>query len=442
MATKKQQPIKVAGKAAKVSLPPIPAAATTQTPTVLLAPSDAVHIPRVTELSHEEKLQRLAVLRSKNPGAFVSIDELTTPYMLRRPTGIIELDIALGGGFPAGGPSVIGGPYNGGKSWMLWRMFAMQQRLLGNDFIGAVANTEGPFDFVYMRNCGFIIPVPDSVLNAWNQTYYERGYPQLTSQQIDFWKMGVGTVNVLLGEGEAPTGEDILDAVLAAAKSNAYGLIGLDSISGLQPRANADKDMSEEDKRAAHASMMKRFWLKYIPDTRKGYNLTTLMMIQQVVARDMSKIPTYLQQYYKEWESKGGESTKHFKLVDLTLWGTDKIKQGKDGPTVGKNVKWLTQKGKAGTHDNITGEYSYYYDRYGTDVAGDLIVSAYQRGIVLNFGSYLGVVRAGSQGQCMADETKYKSDRELRERIESDVNFEFLLRRELLASAGIQCLYR
>jgi hypothetical protein len=71
MATKKQQPIKVAGKAAKVSLPPIPAAATTQTPTVLLAPSDAVHIPRVTELSHEEKLQRLAVLRSKNPGAFV-----------------------------------------------------------------------------------------------------------------------------------------------------------------------------------------------------------------------------------------------------------------------------------------------------------------------------------------------------------------------------------
>ena len=394
MAAKKQAPTKVDGKAAKVKVPPKPQAfggTPIMPPTEGLSLESEAPIPRVTDLSHEEKLRRIAILRSKHPGAFVPIDELTTPYLLRRPTGIIELDIALGGGFPAGGASMLSGPYNSGKSWMLWRMFAMQQRIYGDEFIGAVVHAEGALDFVFMRQCGFIVPVPDEVLDVWNRRYYAEGLPQLTSAQIDYWKATKGHVEVILGrrgkeESDAPVGEDILQVVLDLSAQNAFSLIGLDSISSLQPGADADKDMDDENKRAAHAQMMKKFWLHYVPTTRTGRNKTTLMMIQQVVAKDLSKVAPFMLKFEKEWETKGAESSKHYKLVDLVLWGAAQIKDGADRESIGKVVKWRTQKGKAGTHDNLTGEYNYYYSLCGNDVAGDLILSAYQRGIILNYG--------------------------------------------------------
>lgn len=85
---------------------------------------------RERELTKAEKNKRLRALKHQLGDLLISADQASTPYMVRRPTGITELDIHLGGGFPAGGPSVLGGPYNSGKSWLMWRMIAMQQQIL------------------------------------------------------------------------------------------------------------------------------------------------------------------------------------------------------------------------------------------------------------------------------------------------------------------------
>ena len=49
----------------------------------------------------------------------VRADEAPNPYFLRRPVGPIDMDIHLGGGFPAGGCCMVSGPDNAGKTWLV-----------------------------------------------------------------------------------------------------------------------------------------------------------------------------------------------------------------------------------------------------------------------------------------------------------------------------------
>jgi len=389
---------------------------------------------RTNELSFQEKMRIINGMRQKNPEMFVSAEDLSTPYTLRRPTGIIELDIALGGGFPAGGASMLSGPFNSGKSWLLWRMFAMQQRIYGHEFVGAIAHTEGAMDYEYIRRCGCYVAVPDDVINSWNELRFQRGLPQLTSAEVDFWKMQVGHIETIQGD----TGEQILTGVLNLTERGVCNIVAVDSISSLQSQKDADKDLDEESKRAAHAQLMKQFWLRYVPHTRKGRNYTTTMLVQQVVQRDKSNAG-YAAKYLPDWEVRGGESSKHYKLIDLVVSSGAKIRDN-DKNVIGKEVNYQTLKGKAGTHDNVTGSFNYYYHMYGTDVHGDLIASAMRRGIIVHYGAHLSVVNA--QTRQPIDTITYKTDQEIRERMGSDVAFEFAVRREVLASAGVQCLYR
>lgn len=434
-------PVKAKGKAATSAKVPVAhttvkevsiAQATCAAQSTALA--ENATFKRTNELTYQEKLRVINGLRQKNPEMFVSAEDLSTAYTLRRPTGIIELDIALGGGFPAGGASMLSGPYNCGKSWMLWRMFAMQQRIYGPEFIGAIAHTEGAMDYEYIRRCGCYVAVPDDVINSWNELRYQRGLPQLTSTEIDFWKLQVGHIETIQGD----TGEQILTGVLNLTEKGICNIVAVDSISSLQSQKDADKDLDEEAKRGAHAQLMKQFWLRYVPQTRRGSNYTTTMMVQQVVQRDKSNAG-YAAKYLTDWEVRGGESSKHYKLIDLVLYPGSKIKD-KDNVSIGKEIKFQTLKGKAGTHDNITGSFNYYYGAYGTDVCGDIIASAVCRGIIVHCGSHISVLNA--QTRQPLDDVTYKTDREIYERMSSDVSFEFAIRREILASAGVQCLYR
>jgi RecA/RadA recombinase len=391
---------------------------------------------RVTDKSYAEKMREINALRQKNPETFVSAEDLESPYLLRRPTGIIELDIALGGGFPAGGGAMLSGPYGSGKSWLLWRMFAMQQRIYGDDFIGAIAHTEGAMDFEWIRKVGCYIAVPDNVLNNWNEIRHQRGYPQLSSTEIDFWKRQVGHIETIQGD----TGEKILEGVLGLTSRSVCNIVAIDSISSLQPQADAEKDLDEFAKRGAHAFLMKQFWLNYVPTTRRGTNNTTLMMVQQVVAnQSKGSAPSPMQKYIQDWEVKGGEASKHFKLIDVVLWSGAKINDN-NKVAIGKEVHYKTLKGKAGTHENITGEFRYYYDLFGTDMYGDLIRSAAHRGVITNFGGYFMVTNW--QTRQPLEGTKYPTENDLRMHLMGNVNFEFFVRREVFASAGVQCLYR
>ncbi len=391
------------------------------------------------ERSHKEKVSELNRLRNANPDLMYPADEAENQYMLRRPTGIIELDIALGGGFPAGGACMLSGPFNSGKTWLLFRTIAMQQQIYGNDFMGALHVGEMAFPYDQAIQAGCRLSVPDAILNHWAEWRYHCELPQFTPQELEYMKTSVGHLEMIGGA----TGEEILTTVLSCVDSNIFSVVGIDSISSLQSAADITKELDDDGKRGAHATMMKKFWIKLVPKLNRGRNATSILMVQQVVAnQERANFPAAMQKYLQEWTVKGGESTKHFKLIDLVMWSGDKINRtsSDERSVIGKWVKYRTLKGKAGTHDNIYGEFPYYYHLGGVDLHGELIASAIRRGVLLNVGNGVQVFNAETR-QPVAGMFA-KNEQELRQMFTASFDFELAFRREILRAAGKPCLYR
>jgi RecA/RadA recombinase len=372
----------------------------------------------------------------------VRADEAPNPYIVRRPTGITELDIQLAGGFPAGGTCFVSGPDNSGKTWLMLATMAMQQRIYEHECIQAMAVTEGGFPYDQAMRVGLRIAVPDEMIRQWQQWLIQRGMTPYTSEQLYAFKQQVGDFRIVRGS----TGEEVLQLVLELVKTRACSIIALDSIQGLQPQADAAKEMDENAKRAAHATMMTEFFKRYIPLTTglSGLNETTLLMTQQVRQNsEKATAPSYMQAALKDWMITGAYASKHFKLVDLMVWdgGVKKKGEGSARQAVGKTMKWFFEKGKAGCHDNLSGEVLYSYEILsGVDFVGTVVDSAMQRGVLRKVGNKYTLVRPET-GKVLDDYTA-PSIKKFREMLDADPEFELAVRQEILAAAGVQCLYR
>lgn len=405
--------------------------------------------------SNEAYLERLATINAiasqfntSDHLAIVRASDAPTPYTLRRPTGIMELDLDLGGGWPAGGMCMLSGPDNAGKSWLLYLTMAMQQKLYGDKCIMAVAPTEGGFSFETAMRVGMDVEVPDPMIRDWSQWNTQRGLAPYTAEDIQRFKRKTGELFMLRGS----TGEEILTQAQRIAESNTCSIIAIDSVQGLQPAANADKTLTDNEKMAAHANMMGRFLTKYIPITTglNGLNETTLLMTQQV-RQNMKKAeaPSHMQKYLSDYAISGARSVKHYKLIDLVLDTGSIIKEtvaGTGRVATGKVVKWKTEKGKAGTHDNITGEVKYSYNiPTGVDLIQSVIDAAQQRGVIQKQGSKVVVVQHDT-GRVLDDFT-CPSMKAFKLSMSSDFDFELAVRQEVLAAAWKddpekKCIYR
>ena len=92
------------------------------------------------KLSADQVVQQL---KSRYPGKIFSAKDYSMPWVMKRlPTGIIDLDIALNGGFPAGGLSFLIGKQGVGKSWMANQIIREQQLLYGDECNVAWISTE------------------------------------------------------------------------------------------------------------------------------------------------------------------------------------------------------------------------------------------------------------------------------------------------------------
>jgi RecA/RadA recombinase len=368
----------------------------------------------------------------------VRADEAPNPYLLRRPTGIMELDIDLGGGFPAGGCSVISGPDNAGKTYLMFKAMAMQQRLFGHACRVAFAQAEGGFPFDQALNAGLKISVPDEILEQWQEIRRRRGMELYTNEQLLFFKQEIGQFYIFRGA----TGEELTQLMLDGVRTNAFSIIGCDSLNGLAPQVDVPKKMDANNMR------------KYVPLTTglNNVNLTTLLFTQQVRSnQERANMRADLQKYVKPWAVGGAYAAKHFKLIDLVLWNGSVLKrgEGKAKHAVGKELKWLLEKGKAGTHDNKSGEASYYYPHFrppgGVDIVGELMTAGIKRGViqtqqVTKSRKQMVVVRPDT-GEIIEDFTA-PTQKAMRRFIEEDLDYELALRREILTQAGVQCLYQ
>jgi RecA/RadA recombinase len=413
------------------------------------APDETVvpSVPKVVE--HKVDKEKAAALRNfigqmktQGAGLVVTANEATSTYGLRRPSGIMQLDIDCAGGLPSGGLSTLAGPDGAGKSELLYLYLAQHQRIYGDDSRLALCHTEGQFDFWRAKRMGLHIPIPPTLIEERRAIRAARGQPDLTKEEVAYLKFGIGDFVFI----QPTVGEETLDAVLKAIESTAFGIVAIDSIQGLIPQADADKDLDENAKRAAFATLITRFMQRYIPMSAGlgTPNYTTLLVASQVRANpDKGTNP-----YAPDFIVQIARAMKHYHLLEVTLTTGQQIRKTIRGDqvTVGKEMKWKITKGKAGAHDNVHGSTSLIYPEYtahkqSVDVIGSIIVSGMKYGVISEDNRGVAhVCRPSENHRQVLDPAPNISTLETMMRV--DPGFEQLVRQEILLAANLDCRYR
>ena len=279
--------------------------------------------------------------------------------------------------------------HNSGKSTLLYHYYAMHQRLYGQDAFTALASTEGSIDYIQARRCGWVIPVPWSVIEATNASLEAAGMPKLNKEQVDELRREVGQNTII----EASTMEEILDIVERSLRSNLYGIIGIDSYDAMLPKGEAELDSYEDNaQRALRASLITRFFLNYGPIKKSNGHFTTFLMTTQVrsnPAKAAAKGP--MAQYIKPYTGSGSAySLKHRRDIDIVLDVGERHKEGSRSkeekidkrPIIGKDVTWHLEKGKSGAHDNVRGKTPYYYDTRCFNILHTVVMAGLKYGVI------------------------------------------------------------
>lgn len=399
-----------------------------------------------TQAERKRSLKALmnTINADKKYTVITTADDVVNPYFLRRPSGIMQLDVDTGGGLPAGGCSMLTGPDNTGKSVLFYKYCAMHQRLYGNNSYIGIAPVEGAPDYFTMRKCGMWVSIPDAMIEERQEQRKSRGLPAFTKEERAFYKQQVGEVSILA----AQNGEDLLDTVIESVRSNLFGIIGIDSITALQPQEIAKQiTLHDDGRRASHATLLTNFFQRLYPFLLGmwGRNDTTIICTQQVRANAAkANAMPHMQKYIRDWAPAGAYATRHGKMIDLLLWNGEKIRKPKkkdeESEVIGKWINWETIKGKAGTHDNIRGDVAFFYEGMTNDLLDIVTVGMRYKAIVESSG-LLSLVNS-TTGEIYKDFDQIAGPDEFVARMKADPGAELFVRREILCHAGIECAYR
>jgi len=367
-------------------------------------------------------------------------DQVPNPYDLRRPSGVMALDLDMAGGAPAGGMIKLTGPENTGKTALMYMFMAMHQRIYGDRSIIGVGYTEWKPDFWFMRFCGMKVAIPDEMIAARNKARIKAGLPPFTKEERAGLKEQVGDVVLIHGNN----GENLLTNVVNAIKANVFGIIGLDSMTMIMPSAEAAKDMDEDVSNVrARAQLLTEFQTRvHYALTRMGEdNRTTLILIDQVRANpDKAQAKGPMAKFVKAYKYSDIYAARHGSMMTIMLMEGEKTRSAKSadkGMVLGKQLKWSFEKGSKGTHNNITGEVYYDYAA-GVDLQQNIIVVGFQNGIIHEKGDALFVRNAA--GAPVLDDIK-GGPAELAAMMRADFQLEMDIRQFILQAGRVQCTY-
>lgn len=419
----------------------------------------------VTEIS--KKMAALEAKLNKKPETkggrvMADIDNSPNTYFLRRPSGIMALDVHTGGGLPAGGLTYLSGPDGAGKTFLLYKYFAMNQRLYGEKSCIALGATEAAPDHFFMRKCGMQIAIPEKMIAERVAELKVRGLPPYTKEQLkDLRSATVGHVKVVLGG----TGEEVLDGLLDCFQTKAFDIIGLDSVSACLPAADKQKDLDENAKRAAAAGLLTKFFQHYLNGTTGYYgdNPTTVIFTSQVRANPEKNKPGPGAMWAREYAAVGAWAAKHGKLIDILVMPGKKDKEtvamvgmSEDDVAkaiqkkiqVGKTIRYEVTKGKAGIHEGIAGEFEFHFptgtamndpNHRMTDDQRETLIIAFQNGILEEKDGFLTLY--GPDGKSLPELTKVAGYDRFADMMREDLSLEMYVRRAVLSAAGIVCAY-
>lgn len=329
--------------------------------------------PVTTPSPTEELLARLQV---KVPGSRVTAaKDAETAFLLRRPTGILSLDLATGGGFPAGGLSEIHGKENVGKNYLCNLLVQQNQRIYGEQSNVAIASVEYPYDKLFARKSGVSVALSESEIRKMEM---ERGedFDDDTRNEL---MTQTGGIHLL----SAPNAEMLLDMIFECVRADLFQLILIDSIATLlvsdeDENGLMDKKMNGLALPRTVALFFRKLTAAYYNQPHNRPNLTSLVVTNQIMAhiggfaRPGMLPPTTV---------KGGYALKHGKLLSIELkrGETEKVAKSK----VGHEVKWRVTKGKAGCADGAEGVFSFSTQAadFGADMREDALHVALSAGV-------------------------------------------------------------
>lgn len=250
------------------------------------------------------------------------------------PTGALSLDIALGiGGVPKGRIVEIYGPESSGKTTLALHILSEAQK---KGEAVALIDAEHAFDPTYAKNIG--IELDDLYIS-----------------QPDF-------------------GEQALEILETLVRSAAFGIIVIDSVAALTPRAEVEGDMGDSHM-GLQARLMSQALRKITAITSKTG--TTVIFINQL----RMKIGIM---FGNPETTTGGRALKFYSSVRLDIRQKDKIL--KDGEIIGHIRKVKVAKNKmAPPFKEAT--FSMIYP-LGIDKESSIIDAALELGIVTKKGSW------------------------------------------------------
>jgi RecA/RadA recombinase len=282
--------------------------------------------------------------------------QVRTPFNLRRPTGILGLDLELGGGFHAGGMVEIHGAQSAGKTFLTYNTAAQVQKHYGDDANILVVCIEIRMDKNFARMAEFCVPYSEEEIAEYDALRQKEGLAPFTDEDKDDLRRSIGNVVTVAGV----TADVALDVVVDALEKDLFQLIIVESLGAL-----LTEDVAEGSTGDAHYAGPSRIVTQFVNKALPMFLMnkpdgspreTTILGINQ--ARSNIGKGKY------DPDTKpamGAYAWKHGQLVSLELTQGALLREDPNEPPVGRTVRWKTTKGKAGTHDGLRGEYDYYH---------------------------------------------------------------------------------
>ena len=286
----------------------------------------------------ENKLKSLNEAISKikktfGEGAIMSLEDENIPQIPKISSGIFSLDNILGGGYPCGRIVEIYGPESSGKTTIALKAIASAQAL---GHVCAFIDAEHALDMVYAK------------------------------------ALGVNTKEILLSQPD--NGEMALEVAEMLIRSGSVGVIVVDSVAALVPRAELEGEMGDSNI-GLHARLMSKAMRK----------LTGIISQSNCIVIFINQIREKVGVSYGNPEvTTGGRALKFYASVRLEVRKKDTLKSGTE--MVGNKTRVKTVKNKIYPPFK-TAEFDIIFG-LGPDEIGEIIDLGVEYGLVVKSGAW------------------------------------------------------
>ena len=286
----------------------------------------------------ENKLKSLndaiaQIKKSFGEGAIMSMEDENVPQIPKISSGIFSLDNILGGGYPCGRIVEIYGPESSGKTTIALKAIASAQSL---GHVCAFIDAEHALDMTYAK------------------------------------ALGVKTKEILLSQPDS--GEMALEIAEMLIRSGSVGMIVIDSVAALVPRAELEGEMGDANI-GLHARLMSKAMRK----------LTGIISHSNCIVIFINQIREKVGVSYGNPEvTTGGRALKFYASVRLDVRKKDPLKNGSD--LVGNKTKVKTVKNKVFPPFK-TAEFDIIFGT-GPDEIGEIIDLGIEKELIVKSGAW------------------------------------------------------